>query len=121
MDDETIEIVRIPMSVKDESVDDEYNAVLENTFKTCMKIAKNGITQVIHKVTGCERLVLNIKKHNSVYGKGRKDFELYKIRPCVDGTFALLLLDPAIEKVDKFRLRQESLFAFNLRKVISRH
>lgn len=44
MDDETIEIVRIPMSVKDESVDNEYNAVLENTFKTCMKIAKNGIT-----------------------------------------------------------------------------
>lgn len=44
MDDETIENMRIPVSVEDESVDDECNAILLSTFKTCMKIAKNDIT-----------------------------------------------------------------------------
>lgn len=40
------------MSVEDESVDDEYiTQFYINTFKTCIKLAKNGITQVIHKVT----------------------------------------------------------------------
>jgi len=44
MNDETIKIVKISISIEDESVDDEYNAFLKSTFKTCMKIAKNDIT-----------------------------------------------------------------------------
>lgn len=48
----------------------------------------------------CEKYVPNIKKHNSVYGKGKKGFRV-KIRSCVDGIFELFLLDLAIEKVDK--------------------
>jgi len=40
-----IEIMKIPVSVEDESVDDEYiTQFYINTFKTCMKLAKNGIT-----------------------------------------------------------------------------
>lgn len=68
-----IEIMGIPVLV-DESVDDEYNAsikYIQNLHENCKERHYISDSQSGRR---CERLVSSIKKHNSVYGKGRKDF-----------------------------------------------